>query len=137
MNQRKIILTIMIVFAALVISWAADGVRVRMPHPDTPEGSIAPEVDLHIPFDLRVSSSPGPYCNPLDVDLIVETGEDGTGTRYIWRVMGDGMVQLECEDFYDLYYRCEDIACFNLRVVTVEASTGRVLSIKRGHVCID
>lgn len=137
MNQRKLILTIMIIFVALVFTWAADGIRVRAPHPDTPEGSIAPIMDALIPLDFKISSSPGPYCDTVDVDLIIEADEHGNPSRCTWRILDGSAVQLECEDFYDLYYRCDGPACFNLRVVTLVQATGRVLSIKRGHVCLE
>jgi hypothetical protein len=137
MNQQKAIITVMIIFATLVLVWAADGVRVRAPHPDAPDGSIEPVMNVHIPFDFHVTSSPCPYCDPVDVDLIIETDENGHELNHTWRLLDGASVQLTCDNFYDLYYRADGPACFNLRVVNVAATSGRVLSIKRGHVCLD
>jgi hypothetical protein len=136
MNQQKAIITIMIIFATLVLVWAADGVRVRTPHPDTPDGSIAPAMTGQIPFDFQVSSSPGPHCDPVDVDLIIETGESRTRLNQTWRLLDGASVQLECDNFYDLYYRSDGPGCFNIRIVSVEEASGRMLSLKRGHMCL-
>jgi hypothetical protein len=60
----------------------------------------------------------------------------GEKIDYRWRMMDGEVVQLECEDFFDLYYLAEAPACFNVRVVTADTA-GRKLSGRRGHVCME
>jgi len=89
-----------------------------------------------IPFGMRCSIAAGRQCDPMDVEVIVQTDASGHDLDYRWRVLDDGVVQMECGDFYDLYYRCDAPACLRLRVLT-ENDVGQIVSEKRGHVCLE
>jgi hypothetical protein len=90
-----------------------------------------------IPFAIRVASAPAPQCDPLDVELIVVTDSGNQEMVNRWRVMDGQAIQMEFEDFHDLYYRCDAPSCLDLRVVRMDGRTGKIYSSRQGHVCLE
>lgn len=93
-------------------------------------------LDRHIPVIFQEASPPGPHCDPLDVELFIIQNVLGEDLEYRWRAMAGERVQLECDDFYDLYYRYDAPNGLDLRVMTQDY-VGRTLFEGRGHVCIE
>ncbi len=134
MNRRGETHTLAAILAIVMMAWIASGYRVQQQSDALRD--VAGALDLHIPFNFRVSMGAGPYCDPLSVELLMLVDSAGQELEFRWRVMDGDLVQLECGNFYDLYYRCDAPRCLDLRVVTQDYS-GRFLSERRGHVCIE
>jgi hypothetical protein len=134
MKRRGETFTLAAVLTIVMMAWIASGYRVQQRNDEVRD--VADALDLHIPFNYRVSMTAGPRCDALDIEHVVLLDSTGEEIDYRWRMMDGEVVQLECEDFYDLYYRVEAPACFNVRVVTVNTA-GQKLSGRRGHVCME
>ncbi len=89
------------------------------------------------PFAIRMVSVPDPDCVPLDVEARILVDQHGQEKATLWRVMDGENVQLECDTFYDVYYRCDAPTCYRLTVLTVRIETGVVLSSREGYMMLD
>jgi hypothetical protein len=121
-------------WAGLVL-WA--GVWVGWAGREAPPPDPSPTwLNENIPFGMEVFSTPPDGCDALDVALLITRDADGREINQRWHVMDGEEVQLACPTFEDLYYRCEAPGCYNLRIVTVDARSGNILSTALRHVCL-
>jgi len=105
------------------------------------EGPILPDiiqqqVDQHIPFDAVAGQNPGANCNPVDLELLVITDQQGRDLDYRWRIQERDGYQIECGDFYELYYRCDGHSCYQMRVVRRSEDHNHEIISEPVHVCL-
>lgn len=75
-------------------------------------------LEQHIPFRVEKLRGFGPEDSAVDMDVIVQRDEQGRDLDYTWRARDGEALLVECDDFYDLYYRCDGPSRFNVRVIT-------------------
>jgi hypothetical protein len=122
-------------FALLSLAIFAIGAR----HDRTIIRLDQPALDMleqHIPFRVDILRSLAPEDNALELEIIIQQDELGRELEYSWRAMDGDTLLVECEDFYDLYYRCDGPSLFNVRVITRD-HTGRQVSIQRGCIALN
>jgi hypothetical protein len=93
-------------------------------------------LEQHIPFRVETLSELAPEDDALELEIIVQQDEHGRDLEYAWRAMDGDTLLVECDDFYDLYYRCDGPSLFNVRVITRD-HTGRQISVRRGFISIN
>lgn len=134
-RKRTIALAVLGMTGSLLV-WAAGSWS-----PSTDEtGSMNPLAGLlreELPFIFTLSAEPGPHCDPLDIEWVRVLDAAGDVLEEEWRVLDGATVQLVCDDFYTLYYRCDGPSCLNLRIVLVDGATGATVSRRQAHVCLE
>jgi len=102
---------------------------------DTATGGTLPQLEEQIPFDIRVTTRPTSYCDPLEVEVVITKAINGEKT-YAWRIMEGENIQMEFSSFDDLYYRCDGPGCFMVRTMEIDGATGKRKPATRRHVCL-
>jgi hypothetical protein len=89
--------------------------------------AIPPGLEARIPYDIRITSDPPPWCDPID--LVVELDPVIEGTER-WIVMDGDTPQMTFGSFDDLYYRCDGPDCFRITVKQRNESKTLYVSLK-------
>jgi hypothetical protein len=106
-----LLLITLLILTGVVMAWtgrrivAEDSALRSTPYDLT----LASGIEARIPYDIRITSDPPPWCDP--VDLVVEFEPDER-----WMVMDGEFPQMTFSSFDDLYYRCDGPDCFRITV---------------------
>lgn len=118
-------LTILLIgtLAASVLVWTSRR-AAAWPSP----GSISvTDLETCIPYDIRITSEPPPWCDPVDVRVDITTDPSGQVLGETWTVMDRGQPQMAFTSFDDLYYRCDGPDCF--RIAFHQGDTATILYV--------
>ncbi|HMO51356.1 MAG TPA: hypothetical protein PKE26_08690 [Kiritimatiellia bacterium] len=133
--------TVALLLAVALVGWAGwqhePGGLHRPPGDSAPDEAMMRLLEQHIPFALQARAAPGPHCDVIDLEIVVMLDEQGRELEYRWRVMDGDTVQLECADFYDLYYRCDAPSCYQIRAVWKRETAEKPVAVRRGAVCLE
>lgn len=124
MKLALVVITLLIL-TGVVMAWTsrrilAEDAALRSTSFDP---TLASGIEAHIPFDIRITSAPPPWCDP--VDLVVEFEPDER-----WIVMDGETPQMSFSSFDDLYYRCDGPDCFRITVKQRNESKTLYVSLK-------
>jgi len=128
MKLALVVITLL-VLTGVVMAWTgrrilAEDAALRMTSIDP---ATANEIETHIPFDVRITSTPPPWCDPVDLVVELDTDASGSVTEERWTVMDGIAPQMTFESFDDLYYRCDGPDCF--RITVKQANENRTIYV--------
>ncbi len=121
-------LTILLVaaLAATALTWSARRAAARPP----PGSASWADLEHHIPYDIRITSEPPPWCDPVDLRVDVATDAAGQVIEETWTVMDQGTPQMAFTSFDDLYYRCDGPDCFRITFHQDRTTTTLYVTLK-------
>lgn len=117
--KLALMLCAMLILTGVVMAWTGRRILTeehairQAPAPVT----IPSGLEARIPYDIRITSDPPPWCDPIDLVVELDPEIDGTGTSTErWIVMDGYTPQMTFGCFDDLYYRCDGPDCFRITV---------------------
>ena len=108
-----IILLVLVVLTGVALAWSSRRADAA-PHPPAMAAASIANLETRIPFDIRITSEPLPWCDPIDLQVGLITDETGTVIEETWTVMDGNKPQMTFSSFDDLYYRCDGPDCFRI-----------------------
>ena len=124
--KLALMLCAMLILTGVVMAWTgrrilAEEYAIR----PAPAPAVLPSgLEARIPYDIRITSDPPPWCDPID--LVVELDPKVGGTER-WIVMDGDTPQMTFGSFDDLYYRCDGPDCF--RITVKQANENRTVYV--------
>ena len=124
--KLALMLCAMLILTGVVMAWTgrrilAEEYTIR---PASAPAVLPSGLEARIPYDIRITSDPPPWCDPID--LVVELDPEVEGTER-WIVMDGDTPQMTFGSFDDLYYRCDGPDCF--RITVKQANENRTVYV--------
>lgn len=127
--KLALFLLVLVVVAGVALAWSSRRDPGASLEPLKDPASIA-SLESRIPYDIRVTSAPPSWCDPVDLHVDFVTDASGSVIGETWTVMDGDSPQMAFVSFDDLYFRCDGPDCFRITLRQNGASAVLFVTLK-------